>query len=210
MHAYTFSDGDSWVQDEVLDPNANAVSGSVTAISKEANSMLVAWISMDEALEVARYENGNWVKTQVLAPGNMAKNTKIDALSCSPTMMNLFFVGTDLLVYQSYWKQGMPNDKWVTTLLSKFPAALGGISATSMNRDHMEVFWTSPAGALYHAYWTLAQGHWISETVPGSVGLNRCQGGSHITTVARKGKSSMEGWCRSVEGKLAHFYYYAN
>jgi hypothetical protein len=124
-------------------------------------------------------------------------------------MMNLFWIGTDSLVHQSYWTSGMFHDQWTTTLISSYPANAGGLSAVSMNSNHMEVFWTSPGGTLYHAYWTTVQNRWISEPVLGPTGTLRCQPGSYITTVARKGKNTIEGWCRSVESKLNHFYYYA-
>ncbi|OKP13127.1 hypothetical protein PENSUB_1227 [Penicillium subrubescens] len=46
MHAYTEDDGDSWVRDVVLDANVNANPSSVTAVSRNANSMVVAWITI--------------------------------------------------------------------------------------------------------------------------------------------------------------------
>lgn len=210
MHAYTVDDGDHWVTDALLDGNADAVPQSVTAISRDSGSMLAAWTSNRGSLEVSRFEGIGWIRQQVLPPNSMPKNTKIAAISISSGMMNLFYVGHDGLVYQSYWTSKMRWDRWETTRISNLPAALGGISAISMNSNHMEIFWTSPSGTLHHAYWTSASGRWISEAVPGSAGNTRCEPGSHITTVARKDKSSIEGWCRSIEGYLTHFYYYAN
>lgn len=210
MHAYTEDDGDSWVRDVVLDANADANPSSIAAMSRNANSMVVAWITSKGKLEVARYETSAWTSTSITTQNTVAGTSKIATLSITPSMMNLFWIGTDGLVHQSYWTSGMFNDQWTTTLISSFPANVGGISAVSMNSNHMEVFWTSPGGTLYHAYWTTAQNRWISEPVPGSTGTLRCQPGSHITTVARESKNTMEGWCRSVEGKLTHFYYYAN
>lgn len=209
MHAYTVNDGDSWVSDVVLDANADANPSSVTAMSRNANSMVVAWTTSKGKLEVIRYETSTWTGSSITAENTVAGTSKIAALSITPNMMNLFWIGTDGLVHQSYWTSSMWNSQWTTTVLSSYPANVGGISAVSMNSNHMEVFWTSPDGTLYHAYWTTAQNGWISGPVPGSSGNLRCQPGSHITTVARKGQNSMEGWCRSVGGDLTHFYYYA-
>ncbi|KAH7121978.1 hypothetical protein B0J13DRAFT_456148, partial [Dactylonectria estremocensis] len=209
MHAYTENDGDTWVRDQVLDRYSEAKPESITAMSKDSSSAVVAWVTTRGALMVARYEGNTWVKNQVLIPGSLFVNTRLATLSISRNMMNIFFVGTDGMVYQSYWTSGMSNEKWTTTRISNLGASVGGISATSMNIDHMEVFWTHPSGTLHHAYWTKAQNSWSSEALPGSVGTNRCQPGSHIATVARVAKGTMEGWCRSIEGKLTHFYYYA-
>lgn len=209
MHAYTVDDGDSWVRDVVLDVNADANPSSVTAMSRNANSMVVAWTTSKGKLEVIRYETSTWTSSAVTTENTVAGASKIAALSITPNMMNLFWIGTDGLVHQSYWTSKMWNSQWTSTVLSSYPASVGGISAVSMNSNHMEVFWTSTDGTLYHAYWTTAQNGWISGPLPGSTGNLRCQPGSHITTVARKGQNSMEGWCRSVEGKLTHFYYYA-
>jgi hypothetical protein len=137
----------------------------------------------------------------------VAGASKIAALSITPNTMNLFWIGTDGLVHQSYWTSSMWNSQGTTSVISSYPANVGGISTVSMNSNHMEAFWTSPDGTLYHTYRTTAQSPWISEPVPGSTRTLRCQLGSHITTVARK--DTMEGWCRSVEGKLTYFYYYA-
>jgi hypothetical protein len=65
MHAYTEDDGDSWVRDVVLDANANANPSSVAAVSRNANSMVVAWITSKGKLEVARYEPSTWTSTPV-------------------------------------------------------------------------------------------------------------------------------------------------
>ncbi|CEJ56781.1 hypothetical protein PMG11_02979 [Penicillium brasilianum] len=210
MHAYTEDDGDSWVRDVVLDAKADAKPSSVAATSRDPNSMVVAWVTSKGILEAARYEKSTWTKKQITTHDTVAGISKIATLSITPSMLNLFWIGTDGMIHQSYWTAGMPNDQWITTPISNFPANVGGLSAVSMNSNHMEVFWTSQTGTLYHAYWTAAQDRWISEPVPGSTGSLRCQPGSPLTTVARKGKNSMEGWCRSVEGKLVHFYYYAN
>ncbi|KAH6869163.1 hypothetical protein B0T10DRAFT_595004 [Thelonectria olida] len=93
MHAYTENDGDAWVRDLVLDRYSEAMPETVTAMSKDSNSMVVAWITTRGALEVARYEGNGWIKTQVLIPGSLPTNTKLVTLSISRNMMNIFFVG---------------------------------------------------------------------------------------------------------------------
>lgn len=210
MHAYTFDDGNSWERDLVLDFDADVSPGSIAVMSKDANSQVVTWVTNQGALMLANYAGGSWRTARILNAGSAPVSTKLAALARSDTRMNIFFVGTNSRVWQAYWRVDFGDNVWAISQVSDLPAAVGGISAVSMNRDHMEVFWTSTDGTIMHAYWTLAANAWRSEALPGSSGATQCTPGSSITVVARKGKSTIEGWCRSKSGQAVHFYYYAS
>ncbi|KAH7125805.1 hypothetical protein EDB81DRAFT_910446 [Dactylonectria macrodidyma] len=219
VHTYSSNAGSTWNPNQVISgPNWGGVSTKsldpIAALSRNGEHQQIFWITALGLLE-SRY----WTPSSGWTRSNIDKAAKANAASSIVTLtrssatkegsnMNFFYVGQDNKIWQGYWKADSPT--WKFSKISEDEAFPGAIAAVSMHSQHQEVFWTNRDGILKHAYWTKDQGKWITETLPG-LGDRRCLPGRGLTVVARKGKETMEGWCRlrGDPSKLIHFYYYA-
>ncbi|KAH8648303.1 hypothetical protein BGZ60DRAFT_222106 [Tricladium varicosporioides] len=112
--------------------------------------------------------------------------------------VELFWIGKDKKIYHSY-----NTGAWKVSRLSD-TLAEANIEVVSRHENHMEIFWIRPDGAIYHKYWL--GGVWSEGQVPGA-GPGTCNPQSEITVVSRK-SDTIEGWCKSNDYDLVHFYYY--
>ncbi|KAH6962496.1 hypothetical protein BKA56DRAFT_679298 [Ilyonectria sp. MPI-CAGE-AT-0026] len=216
MHTYSSDAGSGWNPNQVLSgPDWGGVSTkSLDPIAALSEHQQIFWITALGVLE-SRYwtPSSGWTRSNIDKAANANTASSIVTLQRSSATkegsnMNFFYVGQDNKIWQGYWKADSPT--WKFSKISDDEAIPGAIAAVSMHSQHQEVFWTNRDGMLKHAYWTKTQGKWITETVPG-LGGRQCLPGRGLTVVARKGKESMEGWCRlrGDPSKLIHFYYYA-
>ncbi|KAH8899657.1 hypothetical protein GQ53DRAFT_836658 [Thozetella sp. PMI_491] len=154
--------------------------------------------------------NHGWLVARLKGAGTIHPLSTIATVSRDRNYVNIFRIGNEGKVYQSWRVPDSNPIAWEFSKISDLAAKPGYLAATSMYASHQEVFWTSSDGSVQHAYWTSQQNAGKSEPRPGTSG-KKCQPGTPLGVVSRdtrKYQWTMEGWRRTSSGSLVHFYYY--
>ncbi|KAG4443303.1 hypothetical protein IFR05_001247 [Cadophora sp. M221] len=177
MHTY-WRPSTGWIGDQVIN-TATAFAGpaklySIAAVSRNSANQDIFWINSQDQLIHANWQaSTGWYKHYLDVYASSM--SYISTLSRNSERINAFFVGTDDRVWQAYWRAD--TGAWAYGRISDVQAPAGPLASVSMNSGHQEVFWVDGGGAVIHAYWTEAQNKWITETLPGTGGSNRCISG---------------------------------
>ncbi|EHK20609.1 uncharacterized protein TRIVIDRAFT_223925 [Trichoderma virens Gv29-8] len=185
MHSYSVDSGSNWVTDAVLAGSdwGTPANKGIGALSSNDQSQEVWWITTTGAINYAPWNPLNgWEYSSLRAAGTAHPNSGMAVLARSNVRRNIFYIGNDQRVYQGYWQSEQPNI-WRFEKLSDMPAAIGSLTAVSMNSQHMEVFWTAPDGTITHAYWYENTGKWTSASMASNI---YCVPGGSITATSRK------------------------
>ena len=137
-----------------------------------------------------------------LAPGGSA-GSGTAAVSRIPNSMEVWWIGADGSVQDSYWYDG---GSWQQFALAPAGSAArgGGIAGVSRIPNSMEVWWIAPNGSVQGAYWYEGATWQRYELAPAG---SAAPGGGGIAAVSRI-PNSMEVWWVGADGSIQDAYWY--
>ncbi|GAA0963420.1 hypothetical protein GCM10009554_82760 [Kribbella koreensis] len=145
---------------------------------------------------------GGWRGFELAQPRSASEGGGVAAVSRIPNSMEVWWVGADGSLRDSYWYEGNP---WQGFELAPAGSASqgGGVAAVSRIPSSMEVWWVGGNGSVQGAYWYEGSNWGRYELAPGgSASLN---GG--IAAVSRIA-NSMELWWIGGDGSVQGAYWY--
>jgi hypothetical protein len=140
----------------------------------------------------------------VLAPaGSAASHGRIAAVSRIPNSMEVWWIGADGSVQDSYWYEGAPQWQRFPLAPAGSASIQGGVAAVSRIPNSMEVWWIGANGSIQAAFW-YDGGQWTRYELAPAWSAS-IQGG--ITAVSRI-PNSMEVWWIGADGSVQDSYWY--
>jgi len=177
---------------------------AMTYFGKIATLLLVGGLLAPGAVKASTspLDSGPWNEFQLSGPGSAAPTGRIAAVSRNPSTMEVFWIGPDGSVQDSYYYDG---SGWNGFTLSGAGSAskTGGIAAVSRSPNTMEVFWIGRDGSVQDRYYYDGSG-WNGFTLSG-VGSASKTGG--IAAVSRS-SNTMEVFWAGRDGSVQDRYYY--
>lgn len=185
--------------------------GSITVIARNNNSLDLFWTGKGGSIATSSWSTNNpsWTFPKLISgPGTVSIAGGLAVVSTYPERLDVFWIAAKGGVMTNWWDARLNNSFWNTPLMVAAPnttAPNSAISVVSRLRDHLDVFWTAPNGALVSNWWnaSLNGGRWntpftiagpkTSSPTGGISALSR--NGNHIEVywVAPNG-AVMESW----------------
>lgn len=142
-----------------------------------------------------------WFNYQLKAQASVGYGSDIAVLSRIPNSMELWYIGPNGSVQDSYWYD---NSGWKHFELAPSGSAVaGGIAGVSRKPGAMHIFWVGVTGSIESAFWNDPSG-WGRYQVapPGSAGL-----GTKIAAISRK-PDTLELWWIAPNGSVQDVFWY--
>ena len=134
-------------------PFRGVYEGSITALSKNPNSVEIWWIDKKGAVKGAYWEEGGQWHQYVLAPENSAYNdASITAVARKSNVVDVWWIGKNGSVQGAFWQQG---GQWQRYELAAPDSAspFAKIKAVSRNPSTVDVLWNGLYFSLEGASW---------------------------------------------------------
>ena len=180
----------------ITPPGAARAGSPVAAVSRSPNHLDVFWIGPDGAIASTWWDSApacSWGDHQpfpVTPPGAAGDGSDLTAVSRNPQQVDLFWLGRDGAVGSTWWNTAA-GQSWGDH--QPFPvtppgAAQHGSGLTSVGRtrNHLDVFWVGPDGAVGSTWWDAAPHcNWSDHQPFGITPPGAARAGSALAAVGR-------------------------
>jgi hypothetical protein len=200
-----FSSNGGWTPPYLFAPPGSAKSGTpVAAVSRSPNRFDVFWTSPNGAVVStfwdALFNNGKLnAPFQIAAPGSAPSGAVLAATSRQANRIDVFWSNSSGTVMSVSW------DAFANGWGAPFPISPSGsaesggpIAAASRQPYRLDVFWTSPSGAVMTNWWDsfANHGNWNSAFPIAASGSARS--GTQLSAVARHANEIQVFWTDGV------------
>ena len=202
--AFWYQADSTWHRYPVTGFGRASTTTGIAAVSRFDKNMEIWWVGPNGSVEGAFwYDDGkNWrVYGKPVAPNGSAAQTHcIDAVSRTPTSMDVLWISPGGAVRWAYWNDGA---EWVFDPNPVAPdgsaSTASGITVVKRGATSMEAVWVAPDGSVRGASWHAGVG-WLRDLDP-VAGKNSASTTGGITGLART-KSTVEVWWIAPDGSV--------
>lgn len=142
--------------------------GSIAAVARSKDQLDVFFTGKDGSVATASWsaQSRSWGQPRLISgPGTAHPKSGIAVVSRLPEHLDVFWTAPDGSVRSNWWNANLNQGYWNTPFQVAGPnaAAPGSrIAAVARMRDHLDVFWIAPNGAISSNWWNagLNSGRW--------------------------------------------------
>ncbi len=196
----------------IVNPGAAEGGANMAAAARSKDALDIFWIGKGGSIVTSSWSAQAPVWSQprlVSGPGTASPQGGLAAVSRQPEHLDVFWIAPDGSVRSNWWNANLNYGYWNTPFQVAGPnAATAGskIAAVARMRDHLDVFWIAPNGAVSSNWWNagLNNGRWNAPFQVAGTGSASPAGG--ISALSR-GAHHLEIYWVALNGSISNTWF---
>ncbi len=196
----------------VTAPGSAEPDGSITAVARSKDLLDVFFTGKGGSILAASWtaQSRSWGPLKLISgPGTASTTGGIAAVSRIPEHLDVFWIAPDGSVRSNWWNAGLNYGYWNTPFSVAGPGTAANksdLAAVARMRDHLDLFWIAPNGAVASNWWNAGHngGRW---NTPFQVaGPNSASPSGGISALSRNA-GLLEVYWTTTQGSVLESWY---